>query len=247
VTVLVYIPYSPWSEKARWAIAHHGVTVEKRAHLPMVGEAALRLRARRLRGRVSVPFLAADDGARLFDSLDIARWAEERGSGSPLFPAGADDEVSEWNRRSEAIMGAGRPRTSARVFADREALLEAVPAPLRRPADLGVALGRAGVHFLARKYRFDLGEAAQRAYKRTIRDELDHLRAALAASGGEYILGRFSFADIAMAAALQFVKPVESDSLRLGPATRRAWTDPAIAPDAAELLAWRDHLYERHR
>jgi glutathione S-transferase len=48
-----------------------------------------------------------------------------------------------------------------------------------------------------------------------------------------------------MAATLQFVSPPEQ--LALGPATRVACHHPQLAARFAELLAWRDALYARHR
>lgn len=36
-------------------------------------------------------------------------------------------------------------------------------------------------------------------------------------------------------------------SIRLGPATRAVWTQPALAAEFADLLAWRDGLYAAHR
>jgi glutathione S-transferase len=50
-----------------------------------------------------------------------------------------------------------------------------------------------------------------------------------------------------MAASLQFVLPVEARYIALGPATRAVWTNPKLAEDYADLLAWRDRLYADHR
>jgi glutathione S-transferase len=66
-------------------------------------------------------------------------------------------------------------------------------------------------------------------------------------TGRKYILDGFSFADIAMAATLQMVRPVADNYLAIGPATRDAWTDPELSERFADLLAWRDALYREHR
>ena len=71
------------------------------------------------------------------------------------------------------------------------------------------------------------------------------LRAAL--DGREHLLDAFSFADITMATSLQFILPVDDRYIALGPATRDAWTHPTLASEYADLLAWRDRLYARHR
>ena len=74
---------------------------------------------------------------------------------------------------------------------------------------------------------------------------LAELRAGLA--GGDHLLGRFTYADIVMATLLQGIAPVADRYIPLGPATRAAWTQPELLRDNADLVAWRDRLYERHR
>lgn len=245
MATLVHIGYSPWSEKARWAIDHHGIDVERREHLLLVGEAALRLRARKLRGKVSVPLLLDGDGGDLGDSFAIARWAEARGGGPPLFPAGKEAEVETWNRRSEAVLYAGRVRTAARVVSDPEALRESLPALFRNLGPASAAFGRLGARFLSRKYGYEVGEEALRAHEQTMREELARLVEAL--GGGDYLLGGFSYADVAMAVALQFVSPVADEFIRLGERSRAAWTEPELSKTFGDLLAWRDRVYARHR
>ena len=58
---------------------------------------------------------------------------------------------------------------------------------------------------------------------------------------------RFSYADVIMASLLQGVAPVADRYIRLGPATRAAWTQLELARANADLIAWRDRLYEHHR
>jgi glutathione S-transferase len=50
-----------------------------------------------------------------------------------------------------------------------------------------------------------------------------------------------------MASALQGVSAVADDYIPLGPATRAVWTQPELAAEFSDLVAWRDRLYERHR
>lgn len=79
------IPFSPWSEKARWALDHHGCDYHEIHHAPVVGEWRLRAQMRRPFGRLTVPVLR--DGDRwLTDSFDIARHADAIGHGTTLFP-----------------------------------------------------------------------------------------------------------------------------------------------------------------
>ena len=48
---------------------------------------------------------------------------------------------------------------------------------------------------------------------------------------------------MAMAVVLQVVSPVDPAYIRLGPALRRAWTEPVLAREHADLVAWKDALY----
>jgi len=75
---------------------------------------------------------------------------------------------------------------------------------------------------------------------------LETLRSALS-QGSRYLLGSFSYADIAMAVSLQGVLPVADRFIPLEPATREVWTRGDIAASFPDLLAWRDQLYELHR
>ena len=50
-----------------------------------------------------------------------------------------------------------------------------------------------------------------------------------------------------MASVLQGVAPVSGQYIRLGPATRGVWTQPALAAEFSDLIAWRDELYARQR
>ena len=51
----------------------------------------------------------------------------------------------------------------------------------------------------------------------------------------------------ATATLLQGVVPVAGRYICLGPATREAWTQADLAEEYADLIRWRDQLYERHR
>jgi glutathione S-transferase len=97
-------------------------------------------------------------------------------------------------------------------------------------------LAHLGAAFVARKY--DARGDAER-----VDAVLARLRDAL--GGREYLLDRFTYADMTMAVALQSIKA--PDALKLGPATRATWTDPVRAQRDADLLAWRDAIYRKHR
>jgi glutathione S-transferase len=241
---LLAIPFSPWSEKARWALDTRGVAYVERRYQPMLGEPELRLKLRRLVGRVSVPVLLTDHAA-ISDSREIARYAEEVGSGPSLFPDGRETEIAHYDALSQRALEASRGLALTRMANDEEALREQVPKPLRK-SSFGVSLARWGVERVRRKYEADRASSTQ--HESALRDVLEILRAELAkAAPGEprTLLGAFSYADIAMAQVVFALSP--PSTLRMGKATRRSFESPALRAEYADLLAWRDALYTRYR
>ena len=78
------------------------------------------------------------------------------------------------------------------------------------------------------------------------RAALDRLRAG-PGSGQSYLLGRFTYADIVMATLVQAVLPVADRFFRIDAAMRAVWTEPELVGEYADLIAWRDTIYQRHR
>ncbi|WAS96011.1 glutathione S-transferase family protein [Nannocystis punicea] len=244
VATLVQLDISPWSERARWAFDHHGLAYTTVEHVPVIGERKLRRLVGRRDGPATVPVLI-DGDAVIADSWDIARHAERIGSGAPLFPEGRLDEVRRWNDVADAAMRSGRALAVAATLRDPAALDESMPPQmpgwvrrLLRP------INRQAMRWFARKYGLSLADLAPHEARQ--REGFDALRAGLTASA-PYLLGSFSYADIAAATLLQGVQPVADEYLPLGPATRAGWTQPALAREYADLLKWRDELYRKHR
>jgi glutathione S-transferase len=237
------IQVSPWSELARWAIDHHRVECRRVEYLPLVAELQLRLATGKVFSRVSAPTLV--DGQSVFaDSFDIARYAELVGNGASLFPGGPSGDVGPWNDRAQRALNAGRTLHFARIEGDQDALRELVPGFVPEALrDLSVPVVGQTFAFLGRKYRANAASNAQA--QAALVEELEHLERALAS--GPYLLGAFSYADIAMAGALHYVDPVGDRYMRLGSATRHSLRDAPLAERFGKVLAWRDDLYERHR
>ena len=145
---LLGLPYSPWTEKARWALDVRRVPYRFRHYQPLVGEPALRLKLRRWRGNVSVPVLVrADGGPAIADSEHIARWADGEGaggSGPTLFPRDDEALVARFVALSERALAAARSLALVRMLRDDEALAEMVlRRGVRRAAGpLAVGIGR---------------------------------------------------------------------------------------------------------
>lgn len=256
---LLYLHYSPWSEKAAWALDHHRVVHERKDYLPMLGEPLLRARVKKLRGPVTVPVLFGGHDV-WEDSLSIARYAETVGSGASLFPGGIvnpDPRLLELDRIADALMNSGRARAAERAALREDVLVESLPPLFRMSGPLAPRVGRLGVEFLRRKY--STRDLDSPAHLERMRGALNRLRETLAenSSASEpstqapdappaYVLGSFSYADIAFCAALQFVRPVADAYIPLGPASREAWSDPDLG-EYSDLLAWRDRMYAAHR
>lgn len=235
---LLGLPYSPWSEKARWALDARGVPYTKKLYQPLLGELGLRRKLGKWRGTVSVPVLTTDDGAVIADSIAIARWADQRGQGATLFPD--DTAVDAVVALSDRGMAAGRALSLIRLLDDAEGIGEMVPKKMRRlPGARGIA--KYGVRRTLRKYRGETDVASARAKLAAV---LDELRAALA--GKQTLLAAFSFADIAATQILAFVEP-PAFGLRLGEGTRRSFIDDDLRGRYGDLVTWRDHVYDRHR
>lgn len=237
---LVYLSYSPWSIRARWALAHHRIPYRKVPYTPMLSEPWLRWKTRQWTGRVTVPVWI--DGDRvLTDSLDIARETDRLGHGTPLFPKGRDAEIEDWNALGETMQRAARVRIIQAAQQDPDLLDELVPPALRRVRPVAKVLGRVGQTFFIRKYRLDtpgMGDLS------VLREGFDRLRDAL--GDGQYLLGEFSYADIVMALTVTSIEPPPTSVLPVGDVARKHLGDAQLAREYPELVKWRDQMLARH-
>lgn len=239
---LLSLHYSPWSERARWALDHHGLAYQLVQHAPFLGERRLRRVVGRHVERATVPVLVAE-GEVLRDSWDIALYADARGAAEKLFPRGLEDAIRVLADVAERTMFETRGLVTAALLSDAaldEAQPRAIPKPLRpllRP------VARYGTLWFARKYALDLTELE--AQRQTLARGLTTFRERYGAR--PYLFERFTYADIVFCSLLQAVKPVDDRYIRLGPAWRSAWTQPALADEFADLIRRRDELYAAHR
>lgn len=256
--VLVGMPYSVWTEAARWALDWRRVPHRLREHVPFLGEPLARRAARRAGGvKPTTPYLLVDglltegparvgasDGAPVFGALAIARWAEAHGTGPTLAPGADFDAVERVDALAERVRQAGRALVVNRLLGSDAALDESHPGaipralrPLLRP------VARHATRFIAEKYGVlgkDDGEGSSELARA--------LEALDAARGGrETFLDEPSYADVSAAVAVQVIAPVGDAHLPLGPAVRAAWTREELAPRFAELVAWRDRFYDARR
>lgn len=245
---LVYLSYSPWSERARWALDHHGLNYRRTHFQPLIGEPGMRWRTRNFKNKVTAPALF-DGETWYLDSWDIARRADALGAKkATLFPDNKLKEIERFNQLGERGLAAARAVGLRKVLTSDEALLALVPGYLKSSLGRAAskAIAAAGVRRALRKYGATQDDEEFRA---ELREVLETLRASLKASpkGPKTLLGRFSYADIATVQVVQMVKPKDLGGFKLAEASRDSYTDEEFAEEFADLLAWRDALYAAHR
>lgn len=123
---LVLLPYSPWSERARWALDHHRLAYQTIVHAPVIGERRLR---KLVAGRVrpaTVPVLIEGETV-LTDSWDIAAHADRVGAGPALLAEGRVEEAKRWAGVCDAAMCGGRALVVAGLLRTPAALDESMP------------------------------------------------------------------------------------------------------------------------
>ncbi len=229
---LVGESFSPWSKKARWALEQCGLAYGYREYIPTLSEPGLRWRMRQWRGSVSVPVLFAGD--RIYrGSWEIACYANEMSGDARL---GDMAVIKSWDELSEKALAEGRTRVVRGVLNNHQALEESlpgfVPSFLRRPMRF---LSRDAAKRLDRKYAHLVSPGA-------LRQALERTREGLTEAGGNYLLGRFSYADISMAVVLEVVAPIADTEPPLGPATLQCWNDLDMASEFQDLVEWRNRL-----
>jgi glutathione S-transferase len=240
---LVVLRYSPYSERARWALDHHSLRYRLVHHEPFIGERRLRRLIGDPARRATVPVLVSP-GVLLTDSWDIALHADRIGGAEKLVPEADAAAIAELRALADEAMNFGRVLVTRALLDSNAALDEVAPRyiphflrPLFRP------VARYGTRWFGRKYALDLGELEHPRQK--VRSALARFREQLGQK--PYLLGHFSYADILVCSVLQGIRPPEHAAVRLRPASRAAWTQVELAAEFEDLLAWRDTVYRDAR
>lgn len=244
MTATLYgLSYSPWTERARWALDHHGIRYQWAVHRLYLGEGALRRRAKAKPGeRASVP-LFVDGDLILRDSIDILLHADERGRGSKLVAdrAALTALVALVEPGLHAMRGRVVSGTIESPDCIREHAAEVVPGFMA--GMIAPVVVRAS-RFIGDKY----GATMERDGKNldVIRQTLRALRDRVDTS---FVPGPTTLRaeHILLATFLQGIQPVTSPHIKLKPATRAVWTCTPLTDEAKELLAWRDATYAQAR
>ena len=259
---LVGIRYSPYTEKALWALDYHRQPYRYREHLVLLGDAILELRIRRAGGvlpadGLTVPVLFHPEGV-LFDSFEILRKVDEEGAARGaevaarrLIPEGALPEMKHFNLLADTIMNAGRALYMERLGASREGQLASFPQwiPARPSWIRGACLPlvRAGIESINDQFRITRKTSAE--YSNHLLQCLVGLRSHREhATSKDFLWGdRFTAADLVVASALAVIKPPAFLESRTKPELFSLWTHPELSREFDDLLQWRDQIYSRHR
>ncbi len=228
------LPHSPWSERARWALLHHRVSFEEKAHVPFIGEPLLRWRAKQ--SHATVPLLV-DEAGPTMGSLLIAERAEAlaQEATTPLFPSERRQAIVALDAEIELVFRAARAIIVTNIATDDAAALEGVPKGLRFLPG-AAASAKMASRYVGKKYAASLDGAEAK-----LREGLLSVRGKVA--GRKYVHDAFTYADVIAATLVHFITPPAREFIRMGPAMRRAWTHDGLAKEFADLVVWRDGLY----
>lgn len=244
---LIGLSYSPYTEKAKWVLDHHKTKYKYTEHLIMLDMFALRRRTGRPSSEITVPLLL-EDKSNIFDSFAIAQHVDHIATGKTmsLFPLGRLAEIKEYNDLSESILNVGRALVVQSMAKNRQARKDSLP-PFVPKILRGAALPlvNAGLTYIKKSFNVENKSAEQ--YEAELHILYSIIEQRLQRAGGTYLLGSFSYADIAIAVTLQFIAPVDDTYIPLTPALRECWSHGRLMHRFSNLIKWRDDLYKKHR
>ncbi|MEM7184960.1 MAG: glutathione S-transferase N-terminal domain-containing protein [Spirochaetota bacterium] len=240
--MFVGLSYSAWTERAKWALDFYQISYQFEEYIPMLGEIPLRMRLGKWKGNVSVPVLFHEGGA-VEDSLDISLYAESQKINKDLF-SGDEKRIVDFTRRLDFYTNILRLRTTQRIRRNYRALEEHVPDFVPNFLKFsGVPLSYLGTSYILSKYKPQ--DSLENTSLQQVRSYLLEIRSILQQK--PYIFDDFSFADISLATFFQFILPVSQTYIFLDTATRQCWIEKDLSDEFADLVAWRDQLYQKFR
>lgn len=195
---LITIPFSHFSEKARWALDHAKLSYEEKAYLPV----AHRL-ATKMHGGRTVPVLVTPHGA-LRDSTDILGFIDRIVPDAGLFPKdeALRREVLDLEELLDTKIG-NRVITYgySRAYDDFPSLVAMLAGKMTKPERIGVALTFRVIRPAMKKMMKLSPERADRSIA-TIREAIAEVNERLA-DGRKYLVGdTFTAADLTLAALM---------------------------------------------
>jgi glutathione S-transferase len=244
VAIVVGPAYTPEIEKVLWVLDHHRVAYRVAPYVPIVGKPLWRWRLREWRPGMVMPYYMRG-AERLHGSRSIVMHVDRRGASPRLIPAAREAAIIGWEKKSYAIARLAHPLMLQALAGDVDALRERTPSwapgPLR---DALVLMSRARWRYV-RRFWSTHGRGDPAILRQELRDALTRLRGELA--GRSYVLEDFSYADICIAVVLGAITPPPDPFFPLGPHNRRCFTQPDLLDAFADLVEWRDRIYQEHR
>lgn len=240
---LVGMYYSPWTERARWALDYHKVPYQYVEYTTLLGQPLMRLKAGKPFGKVSVPLLTTPT-QRVNDSFEIAVYSDGMTKNEPLVPSAHLTEIKDWTASAELALYSARLRATRRIQASSDALADRLPGytpNFMRKAFVPMAY--VATEYILRKYQLE--EDGDDELLRNM-DEF-FARADKALSGRQFVFETLGFADIVIATAIQAITPVDDKYIYLGLPSRKCMCEPDLAAKYPSLVKWRDALYEMYR
>ncbi|KAK9807086.1 hypothetical protein WJX73_003292 [Symbiochloris irregularis] len=218
---------SPWSLRARWALHHHEIKHLKHDYQPFIGELAFRWKLWDWTGKVTTPALITSSGS-VRDGLAIARWAESHSTlsaASPLFPEGSLSDILRFDQQClKRLKRSFFPEKAVDLLGERI---------------LGL-LGTVILTLFARKYR----SISTATSKQEAENWLVECKGRL--KPGTYVLGAFTFADIAAAITIEYLHTTNAIGKQaLGDEWARLPADVSHLVDD-NLVAYCSWIYEKH-
>ncbi|GAC1371796.1 MAG: hypothetical protein NVS3B3_14210 [Aquirhabdus sp.] len=235
--------FSPWTERARWALDYHQIPYRYVEYTTLLGQPLLRFKTSKPFGKVSVPLLITPD-QKVNDSFEIAVYADGKSKKEPLVPSAHSTEIKDWTASAELALYSARIRATRRIQSSAAALADRLPSYtprfMRKPF---VPMAYIATEYILRKYQLEDDRDDQ-----LLRNMDDFFgRADKALRGRKFVFEKLSFADIVIATALQAITPVDDKYIYLGLPSRKCMCEPDLAKKYASLIQWRDDFYEQYR
>lgn len=235
--------FSPWTERAKWALDYHQAPYKYVEYTTLLGEPLLRLKAGKAVGKISVPLLIMPH-EKVNDSFDIAVYSDGTSKKEPLVPSAHHAEIKDWTESAELALYSARLRATRRIQASSEALADRLPSYTPKALSKAfVPMAYVATEYILRKYQLE--DDADEKLLRNMDEFFGKADKAL--SGRKFVFDHFSFADIVIATAVQAITPVDNKYIYLGLPSRKCMCEPSLAEKYPSLIKWRDEVYEQYR
>lgn len=246
---LINLEISPFSLRARWVLTYHGIPFKRWSYTPILGETWMKAKVGKFFSseRVTAPVLLTPEG-NIFDSFDIAKWADDhsrRPEATALFPADKLADIKRWSDASNAISGYGRTLAFETALSNPDARMPLVP-PFVLQLPFGRSIGSAVSAYIVKSLQTKFKDVDKKVTLEKALELLQHLRATLKANGGQYLLGKLSYADVTMAILLAGICP-PGQPRKLPPTRNSVPMQSQDLYDACkDLQPWADDILDKH-